>query len=441
MAASIFDSPLHADLLPTGETGRLFSDTAILRALLVVEGALAKAQGRLGVIPEISATAIHRASLDVEIDPAALAAATGRDGVCVPGLLEAFRAATNAPEHAQYVHWGATSQDIIDSALMLRLRQTLGHLEEDLRTVVTKLASQAERHAETPMAARTYGQIATPTTWGCVLGSWGNPLLDALEDLPRLRQGSLWVSLGGAAGTSATLGDDPAAVRRALATDLRLADPQRCWHTDRGPVLRITDWMGRITVALGAMGRSLIGHSASGIAEVTFSAAGTSSAMPQKQNPVAASMLVALSHQAAGLQSGLSASGLHQHQRDGAAWFTEWLLLPQMALSAAAALRIARDLLDGLTPQTEQMALNAAGDLGLIHAEALSFALAKTRPRPEAQALTRALCAQAKAEGRSLADVARGAVSDLPDGLFSLQAHLGDAPRAAQDFAARVHAI
>ena len=153
MAASIFDSPLYAHLFDTAEAGRLFSDTAAIRAMLLVEGALAKVQGGLGVIPELSAAAIHRATLEIQIDPGALAGATGENGVSVPGLIAAFRAEMNAPEHAQYVHWGATSQDIMDTGLMLRLRQVLALAEADLRIIIGNLGTQAREHAALPMTA------------------------------------------------------------------------------------------------------------------------------------------------------------------------------------------------------------------------------------------------------------------------------------------------
>lgn len=441
MAASIFDSQLYAALFPTGEAGRLFSDSASVRAMLLVEGALAKAQGQLGVIPEISAAAIHRASLEVQIDPGSIAEPTGQNGVCVPGLVAAFRAEMNAPEHAQYVHWGATSQDIIDSGLMLRLHQTLALAEDDLRGVLATLADQAERHAETAMAARTYGQLATPTTWGAVLAGWGNPLADALDALPDLRTTSLWVSLGGAAGTASALGHDAAALRRALAEGLGLADPKRSWHTDRGPILRITDWIAHITATLGAMGSSLVGLAGSGIDEVSLGVAGQSSTMPHKQNPVAASALVALAHQASGLRAALGAASMHQHQRDGAAWFTEWMLVPQLALSGISAFRIARGVTETLDPRPSQMTAALDGSLGLIYAEALSFALAETHPRPEAQALVKALCAQAKAVNRPLPEVASAAVPDLPKEIFSAEMQCGEAPRDARAFAARVRAL
>ncbi|WP_299504141.1 lyase family protein [uncultured Roseobacter sp.] len=441
MAASVFDSPLYARLFPTGDAGRLFSDSAALRAMLLVEGALAKAQGAMGIIPELSAAAIHRATLEIQIDPGALAQVTGQNGVCVPGLVAAFRAEMNAPEHAQYLHWGATSQDIIDTGLMLRLRQALALAEADLRTIVAALADQAETHDDLPMPARTYGQQATPTSWGAVLASWGMPLLDALEALPDLRERALWVSLSGAAGTSAALGDEAAALRTALAEGLGLHDPARSWHTDRGPMLRIAGWMAQVTATLGSMGQTLTALAATEVQEVTTGPAGASSTMPQKQNPVGASALVALSHQTAGLLAALQSAASHQHQRDGASWFTEWMLMPQIALSCASALQHAVSLAQSIQPNPAQMARAFEQGQGLLHAEALSFALAAQMPRPDAQAATKALCAEVAQTGVTLSDLARTHYPTLPASLFDPKAQLGQAPAEARAFAARARAL
>ncbi|MEM8656031.1 MAG: lyase family protein, partial [Pseudomonadota bacterium] len=262
MAASVFSSALYGQLFPTGEVGRLWSDSAEVRAMLLVEGALAKVQGAHGVIPELSAAFIHRSSLEVQIDPAALAQATGQNGVSVPALVSEFRKAMEAPEHAQYAHWGATSQDIIDTALMLRLRQTLAVQQDTLTKTLEAMGAQAATHAETPMVSRTYGQHATPTSWGAVLAQWGQPLADALDDLAALKSASLWVSLSGASGTAAALGPQADATRAALADALKLDDPGRSWHTDRGPVLRIADWMGRIVATLAGLGQSTVAMAA-----------------------------------------------------------------------------------------------------------------------------------------------------------------------------------
>ena len=175
MPARPLDSALYLDLFGDADVGQLFTDTAELRTMMLVEGALAKAQGQLGIIPETSAHAIHRASHELQLDPATLAEATGQNGVAVPGFVAAFREAMNAPEHAQFVHWGATSQDIIDTGLALRLRQSLSILDARLLSLLSRLGEMADAHASTPMMARTWGQAAVPTSFGAVVASWGAP--------------------------------------------------------------------------------------------------------------------------------------------------------------------------------------------------------------------------------------------------------------------------
>ena len=187
MSVSPFDSAMLRDLFTDREVATLFTDTAELRAMLVVEGMLAKVQGALGVIPSESAAFIHRSSLEVQIDPAGLSEATGQNGVCIPALVAAFRKEMEAPEHAQYAHWGATSQDIIDTGLALRLRQALALIEARGERMAKALARLAESHAETPMVARTYGQTANPTSFGAVAAAWGWPWLAHKERLAALR--------------------------------------------------------------------------------------------------------------------------------------------------------------------------------------------------------------------------------------------------------------
>lgn len=440
MAASVFASPLLGRLFNTGEVGRLWSDSADIRAMLLVEGALAKVQGAQGIIPDLSAAFIHRSSMEVQIDPAGLADATATNGVCVPALVAAFRSAMEAPEHAQYAHWGATSQDIIDTALMLRLRQTLAVQEATLRTILKRMSDSASTHAETPMAARTYGQHATVTSWGAMLAQWGQPLADALERLETLRDTSLFVSLSGAAGTASALGPDAAETRAKLAEALNLNDPKRSWHTDRGPVLRIAQWMAEVVATCAALGQTLIGLVGSDTGELRLGGAGASSTMPQKQNPVAPSVLVALNHQMTGLRASLQAASAHQYQRDGAAWFTEWMTLPQIALCTAAALDTLEKLSENLAPDADVMHAHVGG-LGLVHAEALSFALCSTMSRPDAQKRVKELVAEAVAQNEPLAQVALAAYPDLPADLFTADTQMGLAPSDARAFAERVSSL
>ncbi|MCE8548235.1 adenylosuccinate lyase family protein [Ruegeria pomeroyi] len=439
MAASVFDSAHLARLFPAGDAGRLFTDGAELRAMLLVEGMLAKAQGALGLIPAESAGAIHRAAMEIHLDPGALAEATGSNGVSVPALVAAFRTEMQAPEHAQYVHWGATSQDIIDTGLMLRLRQAVSVLERDLGAILEILAGLAETHAELPMAGRSYGQHATPTSFGAVVAAWGAPLLDLLRELPGLRRDCLLVSLSGAAGTAAALGPEAARLRADLAQLLNLADPGRSWHTDRTPVLRLADWCTRIALALGKLGEDAIELTQTGIAEITLGGGGASSTMPQKQNPVGPSALVALSRQVPGLLAVLHGAGVHRYQRDGAAWFTEWMCLPQIVLGAASSVQITQRLLPGLAPCPDTMAATLDMGFGTIHAEAVSFALAANLPRPEAQAAVKALCAESMESRVPLRDlIARDWPQLDAAALTDPARQLGAAPDEARAFAARV---
>jgi len=441
MAGSIFDSQLYAALFPTGEVGRLFTDSAAIRAMLLVEGALAKVQGEQGVIPEDSGAAIHRASLEVQIEPGALAQVTGQNGVAVPALVAAFRDEMQAPEHAQYVHWGATSQDIIDTGLMLRLRQSLVQIEADTRTAITCLGALAGAHAELPMVARTYGQDATPTSFGAAAAEWGAPFLDLLNELPGLRKTCLLVSLSGASGTSAALGPDAAHTRAALARVLGLGDPGRSWHNDRGTILRLADWMTRGTLAFGKLGEDLIALTANGVGELTLANQGSSSTMPQKQNPVAPSALVALARQCVGLNGVLQGSSMHRHQRDGAAWFGEWMSLPQIVLGAASSANIGQTLCGAIAPVPDKMLASLESGLDMIHAEAVSFALTAKMRRPKAQAVVKQLCREALHSHTRLRDLVQRDWPELSADLFDVKLQMGDAPEAARRFAAQAAAL
>ncbi|NNK78494.1 MAG: adenylosuccinate lyase family protein [Litoreibacter sp.] len=421
--------------------GKLFTDSAEVRAMMLVEGALAKAQGKLGVIPELSANFIHRAAMEVQIDPAGLSEQTGQNAVPVPALLAAFRKAMEAPEHAQYLHFGATSQDIMDTGLVLRLRQVLAILETRITVLLGTLTDLAEAHAETPISARTYGQVATPTSFGAVLAEWGDPLLRQLGHLEAVRSEVLQVSLSGAAGTLSAMGPDGPEVRKALAQELGLGDPEASWHSTRDQIGRLAAWLSQLTVSLGKMGEDLLLMTLSVQGEVTLSEGGGSSTMPQKQNPVQPSALVALARMAVGLNSVLQGAGLHRQQRDGAAWMTEWMSLPQLCMAAGQASRIAAQMTAGLTPDIAAMCANIDDGRGLIYAEALSFELARTMPRLAAQDAVKALCQEVLANGGSLAEKALAAWPDKDLGvIFNPEAQLGQAPTQARRFAAAARA-
>lgn len=439
MSISPFDSALYRDLFTDREVATLFTDTAEIRAILVVEGMLAKVQGAMGVIPSESAAFIHRSSLEVQIDPAGLAEATGQNGVCVPALVAAFRKEMEAPEHAQYAHWGATSQDIIDTGLALRLRQALALIEARGDRVAQALARLAETHADTPMVARTYGQTANPTSFGAVAAGWGWPWLAHKERLAALKPRLLVVTLSGAAGTGAALGPKATDTRAALAEALKLTDPGRSVHATRDHVGDLAGWLSLVAGTFGKMGEDLMAMAQSDVGEIRFAGAGESSTMPQKQNPVGASVLVALARHVQALNGAMQGAALHRQQRDGAAWFTEWLSLPAMVMGVAKGLSIAADLAETLEPQVEAMAARLNDPLGLIHAEALSFALAAHMPRPEAQAVVKSACKEAIATGTPLLALMDAAYPDAELAAVTDPARaMGDAPREARAFAKAV---
>ncbi|MCL7465293.1 lyase family protein [Phaeovulum sp. NW3] len=435
MPAAPADSALYRGLFSDDATAALFTDSAEIRAMLLVEGALARVQGALGLIPAPAAAFIDRASREVQIDPAALAAETAVNGVPVPALVAAFRKAMQAPDHAQYLHWGATSQDIMDTALALRLRRVLALWDARLGALAAALGQLAQDHADLAMAARSYGQIATPTSFGAVVAGWGRPILRHRARLAELAPSLAVVSLGGAAGTLAAMGPQGGAVRAGLAQALGLADPGHSWHAERDRIGALAGWMAGLTASLGKMAEDLILLSQSGIAEVRIAGAGGSSTMPQKENPVGPSALVALARQVAALAGALQGAGLHRQQRDGAAWFVEWLTLSQACISTGRALALAVDLAGRLRPDPDAMARGLAAGGGAIHAEAYSFALARQMPRPQAQAHITALCQQALATGQPLAAlVAR----DFPDLVLPPEGTLGTAPAEARAFAVDV---
>lgn len=435
MPASLADSPLYRALFGDDAAARLFSDTAEIRAMLLVEGALAKAQGEAGIIPREAADFIHRAARETEIDPASLAAETARNGVPVPALLAAFRKAAQAPGPMEYLHWGATSQDIIDTALALRLRRLLDLWETGLDALLAHLGALAQQHAETPIAARTYGQIATPTTFGAVVAGWGWPLIGWRNDLPTLRLQVERVSLSGAAGTSAALGPQAPALRAAMAKALGLKDPGRSWHTDRSGIAHLAAFAAGLAASLGKIGEDLLLLTQSGIAEVKLNEGGSSSTMPQKTNPVGPSALVALARQVVALSPLLHGAGMQRQNRDGAAWFTEWLTLPQLCISTSRALTLAQQMAETLVPDPKAMSRALDDPTALIHAEALTFALAQTLPRTEAQAIVAQMCKVAQTGGPSLFTQADEKFPGT-DWRKLTQSHaLGEAPAEARAFA------
>ncbi len=248
MAVSPFDSAIYRELLRDEEVAERFDDAAQIESWLGVEAALANAQAALGLVPDDAAAAIEQACTAGGIDPAQLAASTGRDGIPIPALLEVLRESLTE-QHADWLHFGATTQDIVDTGLVLRLRAVCDIAEARLQLLLHLFADLAEAHAELPMVARTRRMPATPTSFGAVVAAWGAPLLAQVEALTQLRSRLLRVSLAGASGNATAYGPRIAELRLALANELDLAADERCWHTDRSALVELASCLTRVTAA------------------------------------------------------------------------------------------------------------------------------------------------------------------------------------------------
>ncbi|MFC6632563.1 3-carboxy-cis,cis-muconate cycloisomerase [Microbulbifer taiwanensis] len=423
-----FDSELYGAAFADTEVADLFSDGAELRAMIRVERALARVQGGLGLIPAAAAGAIDRTLGELTPAPAALAAACRKDGVVVPALVKQLRAAL--PEHAaSHLHWGATSQDIVDTALVLRLGSACDRLEQLLATLGDALADLAEREMDTVMVARTRAQWAVPTLGGLKVANWLAPLARQRQRLQQLRPRLLVLQFGGAAGTLAALGDRGPAVSAALAAELGLALPPAPWHTQRDSLIEQGNWLAMTCGALGKMGQDLILLTQSDVGEIKLRGSGGSSTMPQKANPVSPEHLVALARHSAGLLANLHSATIHANERDGAAWTLEWLNLPQLVCATSGALTRAAETVAALTFDRARIQANLETCRDDIMAEALVFALAEHSDRNSAQQLVARARELAGQKGLPLVEQLRS-LTELPldwEHLAQPQCYLGAA--------------
>ena len=402
MAVSPFDSTVFGSLLGDAEVAALFSDQSSVAAMIRVEQALARAEAACGVIPAEAGLAIDTGLSKVTVDPARLAAGTAEAGVPVPALVKALRSSLE-PAAGQWLHWGATSQDIVDTALVLQLDRAMTILAARMDSLIASLSRSAKHWADLPMAGRTRSQIAAPITFGLRVARWALPLIGLRHDLLQLHPRVARVQFGGAVGTNAAIAPHGPAVTAALARELGLAGAPS-WHADRSALGALAGWCAGSCVAMGKMAADLVLMGRSEAGEARAGTGGGSSTMPQKSNPVAAETILALARYATCLVPAVQQAGIHAEERDGAAWSLEWLALPQIVVATAAALRHANGLAETLVPGERR--LHAALDLegGAALAELASFALAAHMPRAEAQALVKHAAAEAAESGSTLAE-------------------------------------
>ena len=343
MSASPFEHPFLSGLLGDADVAAFFSVEADCRTMVAFEIALAQAQGGAGVIPAEAARSIAAALAGFSPDIEALAAGVGRDGVVVPELVRQLRKAVGG-DAAALVHFGATSQDVVDTGLALRLKPLLAVLDARLAAVATALQALEDRDGAIEVMAHTRMQAAIPVPASRKIRSWADPLSRHRVRLEEVAADIGIVHYGGAAGTLEKLGDKADDVMRRLATLLDLKPVDRARHSERDGIAGLACWLSLVTGSLGKMGQDIALAAQSEVGEIKLSAGGGSSAMPHKVNPVGAEALVTLARFNATLVAGVHQSLVHENERSGAAWTLEWMLLPQMLMACAAALRHAQAL-------------------------------------------------------------------------------------------------
>lgn len=346
MSVSVFDHPVLSGLLGDEEVAACFAFEAELTAMLAFEMVLAQAEAAEDVIPADSAEAIGALCTTFEPDIALLRHAAIRDGVAVPELVRQLRVMLGPP-HDSHLHFGATSQDAVDTGLVLRLRDVVAILQARTDAVVEKLDLLSARHGDQPLIGRTRMQRAVPITVGDRLAAWRDPLVRHRGAMDRLHGEALVLLFGGAAGTLDKLGTKGRAVARRLGEGLGLPVPERPWHADRTRIVDIASVFAGLSGSLGKVGQDMVLMAQNEIGEIRLKGGGSSSAMPHKDNPVGAETLVALARFSATQMSGIHTTLVAEQERSGSAWTLEWMLLPGLAVAAGASLRIADTLLAG----------------------------------------------------------------------------------------------
>ncbi|MFF3985821.1 3-carboxy-cis,cis-muconate cycloisomerase [Streptomyces sp. NPDC001797] len=386
------------------------SDGAFLRALLDAEAALARAQAALGLVPDGAATAVTEAADPGRYDVGALAERARAGGNPVIPLVADLTKAAGA-EYGPYVHRGATSQDIMDTAAMLVAARTLDLVLADLDRTAQALARLAAEHRDTPMPGRTLTQHAVPTTFGLKAAGWRSLVLDARDRVTPVRE-SLPAQLGGAAGTLAAFGAYGAAHAEELpavyARELGLAAPLLPWHTLRTPVADLAGCLAFTAGALGKIAADVLVLSRTEIGEVSEGSGGGSSAMPHKANPVRATLIAAAARRAPQLSAVLYGSMAAEDERPAGAWHAEWEPLRDLLRTAGGAARDAVELAEGLRVHPEAMRRNLGLTRGLIVSERLSAELAPVLGRARAKELLTELARRTHTEHRTLRELLAG---------------------------------
>ena len=402
---------LHGLLFSDPEVDRQLGDAAQIERLLEFEVALAESQSALGLVPSRCVAAISQAAR-AHYDPEALGREVAQAGNLAIPLVAALTRHTAAldPEAARFVHFGATSQDALDTALLLRLRPAVARISALLERAESAAAQHARRYTAAPMAARTLLLHATPTTFGLKSAGWLDALGRARRRLEASLEAASVLQLGGAAGTLAALGSRGPEVVAALAERLGLGVPDLPWHAHRDRLCELACAFGLAVGTLGKIGRDLALLTQTEVREA-FEAPragrGGSSTLPHKHNPVSASVALAASLRAPALVSTLLGAMPQEHERGVGGWQAEWEALPELVSLTAGSARAIAEALESLVVDVEAMRRNLGLTRGLLLAESVRVALTPHMGREEAHGCVARACEEVTRKGRDLEDVLR----------------------------------
>lgn len=405
VSSTVIDSILFRDAFGTPAMRDVFSDHRLIARYIEVEVALARAEARCGVIPADTAEAIARESRLERIDFDHMRHET--DIVGYPILPLVHQLVAMCGDAGRYVHWGATTQDIMDTANVLQVRDALDIVEADIRALRAILADLAKKHRDTPMAGRTHLQQALPVTFGYKVAIWLAMFDRHQERLAQLRERVLCVEFAGAAGTLASLGEKGLEVQQALADELGLAVPATTWHVARDGFAEAVNLLALVTGSLGKIALDIMIMASTEFAEVYepfVKGRGASSTMPQKRNPISSELMLAAA-KAVRQHAGLMVDAMVQDfERATGPWHAEWVAIPESFILAAGALHQAKFALGGLIVDTDQMRRNLGISRGLIVAEAVMMGLAPAMGRQQAHDVVYDACRTVNEHGGTLAE-------------------------------------
>lgn len=406
MSSTVFDSALFRDMFGTAEMREIFSEQGLVGRYLEAEAALARAQGRMGVVPEDAAQAIDAASKSIVIDYDLLRHET--EIVGYPILPLVHQLSKTAGEPGRYVHWGATTQDIMDTANVLQIRAALAIVGRDLVELRGILADLALRYRDTPMAGRTHLQQALPVTFGYKVAVWLSSIDRHIERLDQALPRVLVGEFSGAAGTLASVGPDGLEMQRLFCEELDLGQPSITWHVARDGIAEAVTLLGLVTGTLGKIATDVMMMAASEFGELSepfVPGRGASSTMPQKRNPISSELMLAAAKSVRQHVAAMLDGMIHDFERATGPWHLEWISLPESFLLTASSLANAKFMLAGLVVHEERMRENLDLTGGLIVAEAVMMAAAPKLGRQDAHDVVYGACRKAIEGGGKLADI------------------------------------